>query len=410
MKDIIVLLFVLVLFFLPSVSRSEDFTVNVDNVKFPDLVRVAYGDILKRSYVLDKDVNDSSDLVSVHWNKVTPQQIEALMYELTRSRGFAVSDKAGALYFEISKYIRQTTETLIYKPNYRPSRYLSDLVSSLTSASPATKRAVANPISQSVSQSAQDLSPPASAAAQLDRANADTIVLNVPLGDSEKVRKLLSDLDTPVGEVMVRAAVYEVSQTKGQGGALVLVSNLLHTGTPTAVGVPVSGGNNISLGTGAFSVVLSTLDADSRFKTITRPSVRVRSGSQAKFTVGQSVPVLGNATLDKNGNPVQSVNYQPSGDILTVTPDVHGQVIDLEIDQEVSSFVSTTTGVNNSPTLQNRSVVSSLSVKSGELISIGGLTTSQTDHGASRLFGFNLAHSDDNTESEIVVLLTVEKL
>lgn len=101
--------------------------------------------------------------------------------------------------------------------------------------------------------------------------------------------------------------------------------------------------------------------------------VRVRSGAQARFSVGQDVPVLGQATLDKNGNPVQSVDYRQSGVILTVTPDIHESIIDLDISQELSSFVATTTDVNNSPTLLKRTVNSKLSIRSGEVVIFAGL-------------------------------------
>lgn len=124
----------------------------------------------------------------------------------------------------------------------------------------------------------------------------------------------------------------------------------------------------VSFAVGGLDVLLSLLDQDSRFKTISRPMVRVRSGAQARFSVGQDVPVLGQATLDKNGNPVQAVEYKQSGVILTVTPDIRENVVDLDISQELSSFVTTTNGVNGSPTLLKRTVNSKLSIKSGEVV------------------------------------------
>ena len=89
---------------------------------------------------------------------------------------------------------------------------------------------------------------------------------------------------------------------------------------------------------------------------------------------------------------------------------MHQSIIDLDISQEISSFVVTTTGVNGSPTLQNRSLTSSLSLKSGDMIAIGGLNVSQRNHTSNRLFGFNIAHEDDNTETEIVVMLQAVKI
>jgi len=173
---------------------------------------------------------------------------------------------------------------------------------------------------------------------------------------------------------------------------------------------PASGSSTLSIGAGGFSAVISALDSDSRFKTLSRPSVRVRSGFQAKFSVGQDVPVLGQSTLDKNGNPVQSINYMSSGDILSVTPDVHEKIIDLVVSQEISSFTATTSGVNNSPTLLKRSVSTNLSLKPDETVAIAGLNDSSTDNSRNRLFGYSVGHSDIDSETEIIVFLNVDKI
>lgn len=395
-----------------SVVSQSDFTLQLDSVRFVDLVRIVYGDILKMSYVIDKDLEDSMDNVSVNWLNFSKDQIMANMNDLAESRGFDFLDKHGSIFIK-RKSLDRLQETLIYKPKFRTARYLSDFISHLSTAKPVTQRGVVNPMSQTgLNSAAQDQASPTSATALLDKADSDTIVMNVELVDYHKAYELLNQLDTPVGEIMLKAAVYEVQVSRSSGSAFQLVSSLLSPkilGLNVAPSIP-SGSNSLSVGAGGFNLILSTLDNDSRFKTVSKPSVRVRSGSQAKFSVGQDVPVLGQATLDKNGNPVQSVNYMSSGDILTVTPDVHENIIDLNVSQEISSFTATTSGVNNSPTLLKRTVTSNLSIKADETIAIAGLNDSSSDGSHNRLFGYNIGHLDDESSTEIIVFLTVEKV
>jgi general secretion pathway protein D len=90
--------------------------------------------------------------------------------------------------------------------------------------------------------------------------------------------------------------------------------------------------------------------------------------------------------IGQNVNPVQSVDYRQSGVILTVTPDIHESIIDLDISQELSSFVATTTGINNSPTLLKRTVNSRLSIRSGEVVIFAGLNETKSDQTQSRFF------------------------
>lgn len=400
----------LLLFLLPSVSFPADYTVTLDAVRFSDLARVVYGDILKQSYVLDRELVDAPDTVSVNWIKLTKSQVDGLMLDLSKNRGFAISERHGALFIQ-KQTVSSDDEILIYRPLFRSSRYLSDIVSSVTNARLMTRRAVSNSLNQGDLQSTgQDTSSPTSANALLDRATADQIVLNVAREDMAKVKKLLADLDTPTGEIVLKAAVYEVGTTQAEGGAVQVVANLLKGRFNASVGSTLAGGNTLSFVGGGLDVVLAALDQDSRFKTISRPMVRVRSGAQARFSVGQDVPVLGQATLDKNGNPVQSVDYRQSGVILTVTPDIHESIIDLDISQELSSFVATTTGVNNSPTLLKRTVNSKLSIRSGEVVIFAGLNEKKTDQTESRFFGFNIGKQSSQGDTEILVFVEAQRI
>lgn len=239
-------LLLLLLFLLPSVSFPADYTVTLDAVRFSDLARVVYGDILKQSYVLDRELVDAPDTVSVNWIKLTKSQVNGLMLDLSKNRGFAISERHGALFIQ-KQTVSSDDEILIYRPLFRSSRYLSDIVSSVTNARLMTKRAVANSLNQGDLQSTgQDTSSPTSANALLDRATADQIVLNVAREDLAKVKKLLADLDTPTGEVVLRAAVYEVGTTKAEGGAVQVVANLLKGRFNASVGSTLAGGNTLT--------------------------------------------------------------------------------------------------------------------------------------------------------------------
>jgi type II secretory pathway component GspD/PulD (secretin) len=91
--------------------------------------------------------------------------------------------------------------------------------------------------------------------------------------------------------------------------------------------------------------------SDSRLTLVSSPSLRVRSGESAWVTVGTETPVLGNVTPAPQGQLVQSVDYRPSGVILELTPPVRSESVYVHARQQLSSFMQTSSGVNNSPTL-----------------------------------------------------------
>lgn len=174
----------------------------------------------------------------------------------------------------------------------------------------------------------------------------------------------------------------------------------------------MSGDVSIKLKLGGIEGVLQALDRDARFKSLSRPQLRVRNGAQARFSVGQDVPILGAQQIDRNGNPIQSIEYKPSGIIMTARPEIREEVIELDLSQELSNFVATNTGVNNSPTLIKRSVNTKLGLQPGELVILAGLQDDRQDGQSTRLpwLGWLVGDQRKNEQSEILVIIEAVKL
>ncbi len=67
---------------------------------------------------------------------------------------------------------------------------------------------------------------------------------------------------------------------------------------------------------------------------------------------------------------------QSTGVILSVTPRVNKNgLVQLDISQEVSNSVPTTTSGIDSPTIQQRKLSTTVEVKNGDTIALGGLIT-----------------------------------
>lgn len=243
-----------------------------------------------------------------------------------------------------------------------------------------------------------------------DKGEVDQVAFSIPAKDADKLRKLLADLDTPTGEVLLKAAVYEVGTNRQDGSAVKLALTL--AGIQAGIGKTLDGGASIRLSQGGIEAVLTALDNDSRFRSVSRPQVRVKNGATARFSVGQDVPVLGAAQVDKNGNPVQSVDYKQSGIILTAKPEIREQVIELDLQQELSNFVATNTGVNNSPTLIKRAVNTRLSLVPGEVVILAGLQDDKQDEQDSRVpfLGWLFGQQRQQQQSEILVFIEAQRL
>jgi len=391
------------LFLLPSISFSAPVSVSLHEVKLIDLARVVYGDLLHRSYTFDSAFTHSPDDVSVNWEKLTAKQIESMTADLFAARGFDLQQVGKVLHIRRSE--KTDNDILVYSPRFRSARYLSDILKKVADANQLGTRGL--PVS---GQFQQVQGGEGTASAQVDKSAPDQLAYECNPVQCSRYRSLLSQLDTPEAQVMLRAAIYEVGTTKGQGSAIQIAASLFKGGLTASAGASIAGAPSLHLAGSSLDAVFSALDSDSRFKVVSRPMLRVKTGGNAKFSVGQQVPTLGAVTMDNKGNAVQAVEYRQSGTIFTVSPDVRADLVDLSITQELSSFVATTTGVNNSPTMLQRTASSQLTIKEGEVVVFAGLEEAKDDDTESRFFGWSLGKKSNVTNSEVLVFIEAQRI
>lgn len=243
--------------------------------------------------------------------------------------------------------------------------------------------------------------------------NGDVLVFTGTAKEVQQLSKLLPQVDFQQGEVVVRGVVYEVTTADKDGSAFGLFASLLGGKLTAGFGAAESLGTFLRFKNTALDAVYSVVSQDSRFKVVSSPSLRIRSGAEGSFSVGQDVPVLGAVSYQTNGLAVQSVTYRSSGVLFNVAPTVREGVIDLNIDQQLSNFAQTTTGVNGSPTLTKRALKTSVGMQDGDLIVLGGLTESKesnTQDGPSFLPRFLHTKGRDDSRTEILLVLQVSRI
>lgn len=416
--------------FVALTVEAQPVSLSLDEVPLADLVKLVYTEVVPRPFVLSTAVLQARRPVSLSLRGEKPEVLIAQLTRLLNDNGFTVQDVAGVAWIGATKPAED--EILVYRPRHRSARYLADVVQSVTAArvigaareenskdgapAVADKQPQGRDVASVAGMQArrQQIKPAkvAGVDAEPDALEVDQIAFSVALADVAKVNKLLKDLDTASGEVLLKAAVYEVGFDKREGSAVQIAASLMSGKLSGTVAGNILGGVSLKLVQGGLAAVVSALDEDVRFKSVSRPQVRVRNGAQARFSVGQDVPVLGAAQMDKNGNPVQSVEYKQSGVILTATPEIRQDVIELQLQQELSNFVVTKTGVNGSPTLVKRSVNTKLGLVPGEVVILAGLQDDQEDASQNRMpfVGWLLGQERQQKQSEILVFIEVVRI
>ncbi|AWI88121.1 type II secretion system protein GspD [Methylobacterium sp. DM1] len=227
-----------------------------------------------------------------------------------------------------------------------------------------------------------------------DEAN-NSLVISATRNQYDKILRILGRLDAMPTQVLLETVIAEVTlnndlrfgvqwflnngssqfnnvqkDTFGNGS----VSGTQALIKAAAGGVP---GFNYLLNAADFNVVLNALQGVTRVNVISSPNITVLDNRTAKLQVGDQVPIVqqtGQSALSANAPILNQIEMKDTGVILSVTPRVNknGLVV-LDINQEVSDVVKTTTSDINSPTIRQRRLATSVAVNDGRSLAIGGL-------------------------------------
>lgn len=413
--------------FISSAIAQDSVSLRFDKIEVQALAKAVFAEILKRPYVVDDEVGKKT--VSINIQAVDKPMVAFTLAAVLETSGVDVKERHGIVFIGA----RRDDELIVHRLHHRQSAAVLDLLRSAfpsvqaqaQKAQQGSPSGVPSLVSSQPAQSGS--SSPGGFAAALQSevqgtkaATAETqsgfraddaewLVFRVASKDARAARDLIQLIDTPVDNLQVRAVAYDVTVTTDAGSAFELTANILGGKLGINLGGPsISRANALTIKTANIEAVLKVLDSDGRYRSVSRPVVRVRSGGKGRFSVGEEVPTLGGVTTNVGG-ATQSVVYKQAGTIFEVQPVVKEGGIDLRIQQTVSGFRQTSTSQLNSPTLNKRELQTDLTVQPGELVVIAGLDADEDSDAGRSFFGFSLGSSRASIKRQTILLLEVNK-
>lgn len=227
-----------------------------------------------------------------------------------------------------------------------------------------------------------------------------------------EIVNVIDQLDQRRSQVLIQAAIVEVSgdnarqlgvqwaagdPTKGVGiinfaAAGTSIVNLasqalaINAGS-TAVQPSASEGATLGFGkseTSAngdrtfYGALIQALATVTNVNLLSTPSIMTLDNQEAKIVVGQNVPFITGTSTSASStttNPFQTIERQDVGITLRVKPSIgEGGTVRLEIEQEVSSVLPSTTGINSADLITSkRSIKTTVLADDGQTIVLGGL-------------------------------------
>ncbi|MDX2504212.1 MAG: type II secretion system secretin GspD [Gammaproteobacteria bacterium] len=219
--------------------------------------------------------------------------------------------------------------------------------------------------------------------------DSNTLLVRTTTKDYKHLLKTIRALDVVPLEVLINVVIAQVTLSDSQSFGIDWsyfgsTGTLIRTNFGQAQSVV--GGNPLGIVvnrlTSNWRVTLNALAQESDVNILSRPSLLITNNQEGIINVGKEVPVETSNTTNTNSvtddtvNVTQQIAYRKTGIELTVTPQINDDgIVSMVLKQGLSAIEGQTeggdTGLN--PTFTNQEISTSVVVKDGETIILGGL-------------------------------------
>ena len=356
----------LFLMFLPSLAFSAVYSFN--NAQLTHIAEIIADDpAIKADYSISADVLAQNKAFSFRIDTDKKDFLKTYKKILADS-GITVSADGGFYRYNVTKTPEPKKTLYKYKPAHRTPEELANAVTDKSAVS----------------------------------FTSDYIFFNAEPDEIAKFKQMMANADIPRKSVTLRGYLYATTKSKTDVNALTGVVNLL-TGKLNYRFEANASQGYFSISSSALTALLPLLDNSSEYVQLSSPISKTLSGKQVTLKVGSSTPVLTGTTTD-NGAVTQNIEYRDSGLVWQITPTVFSNRIELDFYQSDSTFKTTETGVNNTPTLDNRSLTTTVSMRSGDVVILAGYGLDEKTK-KSEGWGFLSGKSDNINRSDFVLLI-----
>ncbi|MCL1925955.1 MAG: type II secretion system secretin GspD [Syntrophorhabdaceae bacterium] len=286
-----------------------------------------------------------------------------------------------------------------------------------------------------------------------DKATNSLVIVASP-NDYKTLVGVIKKLDIRRRQVFVEAMILEIDLDKsrdlgiewrtamdaGKNGTILGGTNFNFSGNVNSMLTALASGNPMLFaGTGllaggiggtvklpdgtevpAVAAILRAVQTRNDIKILSSPHLLTQNNKEAEIVVGENVPFIASQSRDTTNlaNVINTVERKDVGVTLKITPHIHeSEFVSMDIYQE-SSALKESSGLDQSlvgPTTTKRSAKTTVLVKSGDTILIGGIvqeTKSEIESkvpilGSIPLLGWLFKYSSKTvTRTNLVILLT----
>ena len=408
------LLLMLLLSFNVTAAEPELINFELQDAKLPEVLKLFLTSVYKQQYVISSDLAKDTTPVNISVKNRNIAQAKEIFDHLVNEHNIHLKDVGGTYYLSKRKNSDHITidthsPVITSTPQLNPPTYTQPQqtnVPDLISSPPDVH------IYKPINMQPEELLKLLRFASIRAEISAGYILYENKPNSEKFITDLLKEFDGYNSDLVIKATILEYQKNDKSetalDAALGIIKDTLTFGTVTSN--LTASALTLAIPRWNLSAVLRNISNNDSFRVLSTPTLRVSHNKRASINVGNEVPVLSQLTQTQQGQPLQNIQYRPSGITLEVMPKIFTDIIELEILQTISDFIPTTNGVNNSPTLSQRRLSTTLKVKNGETILIGGLNQSRQDELRASFFGIPTGKQKGDLQTDLLLVLHVEEI
>jgi len=212
----------------------------------------------------------------------------------------------------------------------------------------------------------------------------NSLLIRATARDYRQLLATINQLDVVPLQVMVNAAIAQITLNDDTrfGVDWSRIANQadldpISTATTTSF-VPNLGGLMFTKGfldgSARVEATLQAIASNNEVRLLARPSLTVSNNQEGEIQIGAEVPVEAGQSIGTGGVSTTNIQYRPTGIELYITPQINVDgVVNLIIRQVLSSVDASAPGVNNNPIFNNQEISTTVVVRNGENVVLGGL-------------------------------------
>ncbi len=248
----------------------------------------------------------------------------------------------------------------------------------------------------------------------------------------ETVSKIVEELDASPPQVMIQVLLAEVTLDEAEswgvdiniggvvatskigGDGYVFESLAGGAGVATSLGVP-----NFSVASTDFTLLLRALEEQGRLEVLSRPHVIVNNNEEASINVGENIAIVTGVDRDQFGGSNANVERRDVGIILNVRPSISSDgFVRVDIAPEISQLSQRSVEIDenfSAPIITQRLVDTTVTVKDGQTVVIGGLIQTIDEYRKTKAKGLGdlpllgplfRTKDESKVKTELLVILT----